>query len=525
MSRFHGFMTASAAALSLLLAAQANAYTLKVGITSNPASLSPAKITGGTWEEDVLRDIYAGLVDVSADGKVIPGVAERWEVSEDGLTWTFHLRESKWSDGSPVTADDFAFSLRYFVTPQNAATGVERLYPIVNAEDIARGKASPDTLGVESKDEGRTLVIHLRERTPYFAKMLVLYPFYPMPHTLVEKLGDRWSQPDNIVTNGAFKPASWTINTELATVKNPNYYDAEHVALDGVNFYPTEDRNAGVTRLRAGGLDILRDFPASRLNELKGLIPDAVHVTPRLGTYYYTMNLRDGQPTADRRVREALSLAIQRELITSKLLSDSVQPAYALVPPGTSDYTNQPLAELKNDPQKRLERAKALLAEAGYGPNKPLTLKLTYNNSPEHKRIAVAIAAMWKQIGVNTSIENAEANVHYSNMRRGQFQIGRAAWLSSYDDAQNFLQLTYTEGNNYGNYQNPRFRELYEAANRAKTPEERRELMQKAEKQLADDIVLIPIYYYAALNLVNPGLKGWQDNAIDVHPSRWISHP
>ena len=525
MSRIHGLLTASATALSLLLGQHAAAYTLKVGITSNPASLSPAKITGGTWEEDVLRDIYAGLVDVSADGKVVPGVAERWEESEDGLTWTFHLRDSKWSDGSPVTADDFLFSLRYFVTPQNAATGVERLYPIVNAEDIAHGKAAPDTLGVESKDDGHTLVIHLRERTPYFAKMLVLYPFYPMPHTLVEKLGDRWSQLDSIVTNGAFKPTEWTINTQLTTVKNPNYYDAAHVSLEGVNFYPMEDRNAGITRLRAGGLDVLRDFPASRLNELKGVMGNTVHVSPRLGTYYYTVNLRSGQPTADPRVREALSLAIQRDLITSKLLDHSVLPAYALVPPGVSDYTNQPLAALKGDPQKRIARAKALLAEAGYSASKPLTLSLSYNNSPEHKRIAVAVAAMWKQIGVNTSLESAEANVHYANLRHGQFQVGRAAWLSSYDDAQNFLQLTYADGNNYGNYQNPHYRELYDAANRAKTPQERRELMQEAERQLTNDIALIPIYYYAALNLVNPALKGWQDNAVDIHPSRWISHP
>lgn len=521
MSRFH--LLTAATALTFAMSSLAQADTLKVGIMNEPASLSPAKITGGVWEEDILRDIFAGLVDIAPNGDVIPGVAERWDVSPDGLTYTFHLRESAWSDGTPVTADDFVFSLRYFVTPANAATGLERVYPIVNAEAIARGKAAPDTLGAFSQNNGRTLVLKLRQPAAYFIKMLVLPPFYPMPSKAVARYGNEWSRPDNIVTNGAFTPKQWVPNAEIVTVKNPHYYDAKHVAMDGVSFYPMEDRNAGITRFRVGVLDVLRDFPATRYLDLKQRMPKAVRITPRLGTSYYTFNLREGQPTADKRVREALSLLIRRDLIADKLLEGAVYPAYTIVPPGTHDYTPQPLAILEGSPDDNIRRAKTLLAEAGYDNRHPLSLKISYNSGIENKRIAIAIASMWKALGIRVTLENAEANVHYANLRRGQFQIGRAAWLSSYDDPQNFLQLTYSEGNNYGDYQDPEYRTLYERSSATSDPVARRALLEQAERRLSDAVVQAPIYFYTARNLVNPSLQGWEDNALDIHPSRWVS--
>lgn len=521
MLRSH--LLTAATALTLVLSPLAGADTLRIGIMSEPASLSPAKITGGYWEEDILRDIFAGLVDLSADGQVIPGVAERWEMAPDGLTYTFHLRESQWSDGRPVTADDFVYALRYFVTPTNAATGIERLYPLVNAEAIARGKASPDTLGAYSRDNGRTLVLKLRQPAAYFLKMMVLPPFYPMPRHVVERYGNDWSRPEHIVTNGAFTPKQWVSNAEIITTKNPHYYDAQHVALDGVSYYPIEDSNSGITRFRAGGLDVLRDFPATRYHDLKRLMPQAVHVNARLGTSYYTFNLREGQPTADRRVREALSLLIRRDLIANKLLEGAVLPAYTLLPPGLHNYTPQPLTDLQGPPEMLEQRARALLADAGYDDQRPLSLKISYNSGVENKRIAIAIASMWKAAGIRVTLENAEANVHYANLRRAQFQIGRAAWLSSYDDPQNFLQLTYSEGNNYGHYQDPEYRALYERSSAENDPTVRRQLLERAEHRLSEAVVQAPIYYYTARNLVSPTLEGWEENALDIHPSRWIS--
>lgn len=504
------------------LPALAQAETLRVGIIGDPASLSPPKITGGVWEEDVLRDLFAGLIDVSSDGQVIPGVAERWEVSEDGKTYTFHLRDSKWSDGEPVTASDFVFALRYAIDPSNAATGAERLYPLVNGQRIAEGEAEPDTLGARAVDD-HTLELTLSEPAAYFLKMLVLPIFYPLPEHAVQQHGDDWSRPDRIVVNGAFKPTQWISGTELTTVKNPEYFDAENVALDGVRYFPMEDREAGITRFRANELDVLRDFPASRHTFLQQTLPDAVHITPNLGSYYYTFNLRDGQPTADQRVREALSLAIRRDVIADQLLEGAVSPSNALVPTSVSDYTPQPQPGLDQPIEQRLERARELLAEAGYGPDEPLELTLSFNAGTEQQRIAVAIAAMWQPLGVRVRMNSAEANVHYANLRQGDFQIGRAAWISSYDDPQNFLQLVYSAGNNYGDYQDPTFRDLFARSNVEQDAAKRRELLEQAERRLSSQFVHAPIYLYTARNLVNPNVEGWQDNALDIHPARWIS--
>ncbi|MGJ8526357.1 Periplasmic murein peptide-binding protein [Halomonadaceae bacterium LMG 33818] len=509
-------ITAALALPSVTLAA-----TLNIGIIGDPASLSPAKITGGVWEEDILQDLFTGLVSVSADGKLIPGVASHWDISDGGKTYTFHLRPSKWSDGTPVTAHDFVYGMRYFVTPKNAATGVERLYPIVNAQKIATGKAKPDTLGVSAPNND-TLVIHLNEPAPYFIKMLVLPPFYPMPAHVVDKYGDQWSNVSHIVVNGAFKPTKWITGTELDTVKNPDFYDAKEVSLDGVDYYPAPG-DGGVTRFRAGELDVLRDFPASRYDFLKQATPNAVKITPSLGTYYYTFNMRKGQPTADIRVREALSLAIRRNVIADHLLDGAVKPAYSLVPPGTSDYTVQPQPGLQDNDQQRLATAKKLLQEAGYGPNQPLNLTVSYNSGAENAEIAVAIGAMWRPLGVNVTMNNTDPNVHYGNLRRGKFQVGRAAWISSYDDAQNFLQLVYSVGNNYGDYQDPTFRHLFAESNVEQNPQKRRDLLQQAEKRFSSQFVLAPIYTYTARNLVSPELKGWDNNALDIHPSRWVS--
>ncbi|WP_025733515.1 peptide ABC transporter substrate-binding protein [Carnimonas nigrificans] len=506
---------------ALALPGLASAATLNVGIIDDPASLSPPKITGGVWEEDVLRDIFAGLVDVSEDGKVIPGVATRWDISDDGKTYTFHLRDSKWSDGEPVTAHDFVFALRYMINPKNAATGVERLYPLENAENIAKGNAAPDTLGVTAPDD-HTLVFKLNEPAAYFLKMLVLPPFYPLPEHAVKQYGDQWSKADNIVVNGAFKPVKWVQGTELDTRKNDNYYDAKDVSLDGVTYYPMPDREAGITRFRSGELDILRDFPAARYKFLQKSLGDSVKITPNLGTEYYVFNLREGHPTADPKVREALSIAINRTVIANQLLEGAVKPAYSLVPPGASDYSIQVQPGLKHDIDERQQRARELLKEAGYGPDKPLKLSIRYNSGDQQQRVAVAIAAMWKPLGVQVTMNNSDSNVHYSTLRRGDFEIGRAAWISSYDDPQNFLQLVYNVGNNYGDYQDSEFRKLFSASNTEMDKAKRRSLLQQAEARLSSQYIEAPIFHYTARNLVKTDISGWQNNALDIHPARWV---
>lgn len=514
------------AVLSLAIAAFAaplQAQTLKVGIIGDPASLSPTRITGGVWEEDVLRDLFAGLVEVSAEGQIEPGVASAWTLSEDGKTYTFDLRDSKWSDGQPLTADDFVYSWRYVLDPANAVSTAHRLYPIANAEAIAKGEKTPDTLGVRSLDGGKKLEVTLTEPSTYFLSTLVLPVFYPLPRQAIEKHGKAWSEVDNIVVNGPFVPTRWITGSELNTKKNPNYYDAAQVQIDGVTFFPIEDRDSGITRFRAGDIDVLRDFPASQYEYLKKELPDATHLAPRLGSYYLSFNLRDGHATDDIRVREALSLAINRDVIAQQLLENAVLPLNSFLPTGLSNYEPQHPKALDQPYQERLKRAAALLREAGYGPDKPLKVGLSYNSGSEHQRIAVAVAAQWKPLGVLAELTNAEANVHYANLRAGDYDVGRAAWLSSYDDPQNFLQLLYTPTNNYGAYKDETFNNLYEQANIERDPAKRRGLLQQAEGRLAQSWPVAPIYEYASRNLVNAKLKGWEDNSLDIHPSRSVS--
>ncbi|MCM2131666.1 peptide ABC transporter substrate-binding protein [Larsenimonas rhizosphaerae] len=518
------FYRATALTLGLGAAPFAFADTLNVGISGDPASLDPAKITGGVWEEDILRDIYEGLVSVSSEGDIIPGVAESWNVSDDGTIWTFTLRgDARWSDGTPVTANDFVAGLRHQLDPKTAANYAQRLYPIKNAQAINGGKMPVDQLGATASKDGRTLTITLNEPTAYFFKSLVLPIGYPIPAHLVKEYGDTWSDIGHIVTNGAFTPTKWVSHSELTTVKNTHFHDADAVSLDGVDYFPMEDKNAGIQRFRAGELDILRDFPASRYQWLKKNLPQATHLFPSLGTYYYVYNLKDGSPVTDVRVRKALSLAINRKVIAEKLLDGAVTPATTLVPPGTAHYNAQSQPGLDAPYEERLDTARALMKEAGYGPDHPLRLTLRYNSGDEHKRIAVAVAAMWKPLGVNAELRNTEANVHYADLMAGNFEVARAAWISSIDDAQNFLQLLLQKSNNYGNYQNTEYQSLMARSDTEQDADARESLMERAEKLALAEYPLTPIYTYSSRNLVTPDLDGWNNNALDIHPSRWMS--
>ncbi|MDN3553920.1 peptide ABC transporter substrate-binding protein [Halomonas almeriensis] len=510
---------------SALMASPVAAQTLDIGISGDPSSLDPSRITGGVWEEDVLRDIFEGLIAVNAQGEMIPGAASDWTVSEDGKRWTFTLRdELRWSDGEPLTAEDFVFALRRQVNPATASNYAHRLYPVVNAQAVNAGDKPLDALGVESRDDGRTLVIHLEEPAAYFLKTLILPFGYPLPEHAVEEHGDAWSKPENIVVNGAFKPVSRVANTRLETARNPAYHAADSVSLEGVNFFPVEDKNAGISRFRAGELDILRDFPAARYQWLEDNLPEATRITPSLGSYYYAFNLAENSPVADRRIREALSLAIRREVIANQLLDGAVTPAHSLVPTGVNHYTPAVQPGLDEDMETRMARARELMQEAGHGPDNPLELTLRYNSSEEHQRIAVAVAAMWEPLGVEVEMRASEANVHYSELMEADFQVARAAWISSYDDAQNFLQLLSSEGtNNYGNYANPEFDRLLGEADRESDDDARRDMMERAEAMALADYPLAPIYLYSARNLVDPALNGWENNALDMHPSRYVS--
>ncbi|WP_353979919.1 peptide ABC transporter substrate-binding protein [Salinicola endophyticus] len=521
-----GFYAVSALALAIgSLAAPAQAETLNIGVIGELASFDTSQVSGGTWESDILMDVFEGLVKQSADGEVLPGMATRWEVSDDGRTYTFHLRDNaKWSDGEPVTAEDFVFGWQHLLAPKNASKYAYMLYPIANAEAINTGKQPAESLGAKSLDDGKTLEVTLNQATPYFLQLLTHYTAYPVPKHLVDKYGRDWVKMDHIATNGAFHPVQWVSQSRISVEKSSTYYAADEVALDGVNYYTTEDRNAGISRFRAGELDVLREYPSSRYQWLKENLPKATHMGPYLGNYYYVFNMRDGRPTADPKVREALNLAIRREVLAKQIMAGTFLPAFAFVPPGVSHYQHQPVPFKEMSIDERMAKAKALLEEAGYGPDHPLTLRLRYNTSDEHKKIAIAVAAMWKPLGVDVQMQQAEATVHYQSIAQGDFDVARAAWVADYNDAENFLTLLHTGvGNNYGAYSNPTYDKLMDQAAQTLDLDARETLLEKAEQTAMDDNAVAPLLFYVTRNLVNPELQGWQDNAMDNHPSRWVS--
>lgn len=517
------------AALSVLLAgapfATASAETaIRIANSGEPDSVDPHHVSG-TWENRVVGAMFVGLTTEAPDASFIPGAAESWSVSDDGTVYTFTLRDHSWSDGTPVTAGDFEFALRRILDPETAAQYASLLYPIENAEALNSGEMSGmEQLGVRALDD-KTLEITLKAPTPYFLELLTHYTTFPVPKHVVEAKGKEWIKAENIAVNGPYKLAEWVPNTEIRLEKNPGYYDADSVAIDTVYFYPAEDRAAALKRFRAGEIDLMTDFASDQIDWLRENLPDETRISPYLGIYYYPINTQQ-PPFDDVRVRQALSMAIDRRTIMDKVMRTGEVPAYSFVPPGTGNYGNPAFVDWMDEPHdERVETAKSLLAEAGFGPDNPLEFTLRYNTSENHKKIAIAAAAMWKQIGVKADLFNSEVKVHYNDLQEGDFQVARAGWIADYNDAQNFLYLlqTSTGRQNYGRYSNADYDRLMDEAALESDLDKRSKLMREAEAIAMAEQAVIPIYYYVSKNMVASHVKGWVANTKDIHRIRYLS--
>ena len=497
--------------------------TLRVASMGEPASLDPHKVSG-TWENYVVGDMFIGLTTENPKAAAVPGVAESWVISEDGKTYTFKLRPSRWSDGTPLTAADFVYSMQRILLPETAAEYASLLYIIQGAEDVNTGKAAADALAVKALDE-LTLEVKLTGPAPYFLELLTHYTAYPVPKHVIEKVGKDWTKPENMVVNGPYKLLEWLPNTHVKLVKNDQYWDAASLSLDELVFFTQEDRAAVQKRFRAGEIDVAMDFASDQIDWLRANLPEETRIAPYMGVYYYPINTSK-EPFTDIRIRKALNMAIDREAIVNKVLKTGELAAYSFVPPGVAYYDNPAEVDWKDLPQaEKVAQAKALLKEAGYGPDKPLEFTLRYNTSENHKRIAVAIASMWKQVDVKVELFNSEVKVHYADLKQGDFQVARAGWIADYNDAQNFLYLleTRTGANNYGRYSNPEFDKLMLEAEVTADLVKRGELMRKAESMVMTDLPVIPIYHYVSKNLVAKNVFGFVDNSKDIHRWRYVS--
>lgn len=497
--------------------------TLRVASMGEPASLDPHKVSG-TWENYIVGDMFIGLTTEDPKAQAIPGVAKSWTVSSDGKTYTFKLRKSMWSDGTPLTANDFVYSLRRILLPETAAEYASLLYIIQGAEALNTGKAKPETLAVKAIDD-YTLEIQLTGPAPYFLELLTHYTAYPVPKHVIDKVGKAWTKPENMVVNGPFKLVEWIPNTHVKLTQNDKYYDIASVSIDDLVFYTQEDRAAVQKRFRAGEIDVAMDFASDQIEWLRKNMPDETRIAPYMGVYYYPINSAK-PPFTDKRIRQALSMSINRKAIVEKVLKTGELAAYSFVPPGVSHYEQPSEVTWKDVPYgERIKKAKALLKEAGFGPDNPLKFTLRYNTSENHKRIAVAVVSMWKSIGVEAELFNSEVKVHYADLKQGDFQVARAGWIGDYNDAQNFLYLleTRTGANNYGRYSNPEYDRLMLEAEVTSDLKKRAMLMQEAERLAMDDQPVMPIYHYVSKNLVAKKVQGFVDNPKDIHRWRYIT--
>ncbi|WP_107879580.1 ABC transporter substrate-binding protein [Neisseria animaloris] len=505
-------------------AAKSAGNTVTRNNVTEPQSLDPHQITG-VPEINVVRDLFEGLVETDEKGAIVPAAAESWE-SADNRTWTFKLRsDANWSNGEPVTAEDFVYSWRRLVDPKTASQYASYLQAaqIANIDDILKGSKAPDTLGVKALD-AHTLQITLTAAVPYFPQMLYHASTKPVHRATVEKYGVKWTQPENFVGNGAYVMKKWVVNERIELAKNPQYRDADNVKIDKVVFLPIGSQTDDVARYEAGEVDISDALPPEMYGKLKEKYPNELKLSPYLCTYYFEIN-NQKVPFTDERVRKALSLALDRDTIAAKVLGRGEEAAYNLTRVGTAGFTPYTPEWTKLNYAARVEEAKKLLAEAGYSESKPLKFTFLYNTSEQHKKIAVAAASMWQQsLGfVKVNLENQEWKTYLDNRRSGNYQLARASWCGDYNEPSTFLNtLQSANSSNRAFYKNSRYDAILAKTLQAGvSDEERSKLYRQAEEQIDKDTAIIPVYGYVNSRLVKPRIGGYStEDVLNELPSK-----
>lgn len=502
----------------MLLAASTAAQVLQIGNGGEPLTLDPHRYNL-SLEEKILANLFEGLTAHDAEGRVVPGAAESWEVSDDGLLWTFRLRRNgRWSDGEAVTAEDFAFAFRRLLAPETAASLAYFLYAIDGAEAVNAGRIPPAQLGVRAVDS-RTLEIRLAQPFPFLAERLVYPTGFPVPRHVLAKHGADWVKPGNMVGNGAYVLEEWLPQGYVRLRKNLRFRAADEVRLEGASFHPTADRNAAYNRYLSGELQIIGDFPPGQLARLRRERPRHVHVAPLLSIMYLVFNV-SAPPFDDVRVRRALALAVDRDILVDRVLRSGEQASASFVPPLVAGYDSA-VAAMPPDPSA----ARALLAEAGYRRAQPLQVTLRYIAGADNKKVQVAIAAMWRAVGVETVLHHAELNAHFAALRQGEFQVAQAGWFGE-NNPEHYLELLMsTTGDvNYGRFADAEVDALMAAAKGAAALPARLGLMRRAEVAALARHPVVPLYSATVRSLVDPAIRGWRPNPRNVHPLRYVGY-
>ncbi len=499
---------------------------LLFGNDAEPEDLDPHVVSGFT-EQKILGALFEGLVTLAPDGVTIePGVAESWESANGGLEYTFHLRDdAHWSNGDPVTAHDFAYAWKRILTPAFGSQYANMLHCLRNAKAFNTGEIDRfDQVGVQIVDD-RTLVATLEYPAPYFLSMQIHHSWFPVhqatieAHGRMDERGTRWTRAENFVGNGPFKLTDWEPSSILRVAKNPHYWDAAHVKLNGIEFYPLDNRQLEERMFRSGDLHMTSDVPLNKLPAYRRDAPDRLKVHPIYAAYFYRFNVTK-PPLDDVRVRRALSLAVDREALIKHVLHIEHVPADSFCPPDPNGY--QPHTQQPYD----VAEAQRLLAEAGYtsGANVP-TIELLYNTSENHKLIAETIQQMWNNaLGVHVELVSQDWKVYMSSVRNLDYNIARSSWYADFLDPISFLECFESDsGNNRTGWENAAFDTLIRRARTEPDDAQRYALYGQAEALLIDDQPILPLFHYVRSILLHPDVKGWQPNLLAHVPYKHLS--
>jgi oligopeptide transport system substrate-binding protein len=440
--------------------------------------------------------------------------------------WTFKLKQTTWSDGAPLTANDFVYSFRRLLDPQTVGAVYASIqYGIKNAREVNGGRMPVDALGVRAIDD-YTLEVTLENPAPYLPGLLKHYTAFPIPKHVVDKVGDSWTAPENIVVNGAYKLVEWRTGDYIRSQKNPSFSEADSVCFNEVIYYTASDHDAMVRRAQAGDIDMNNSFPSGQLEDTERKLPGWPRIAPMMATTYVVANTKR-PPFTDSRVRQALALAMDREFIVESILKGGQLPAYGFVPPGMNGYPQGGEFKWKGmTREQRLAEARNMLQQAGYGPNNPLAFEYLHRATGDNPRIAPVLQQNWADIAewVRPQIRQVETQALYNQLQQKDYELSDTGWVADYNDAYNFLYLldSRTGPMNYGDYVNTAYDALLDRANAELDPNVRASLLREAEQMMLDDTAVMPLLIRVTQDIVNPDITGYEDNAEDIHRTRFM---
>jgi len=501
--------------------AAAERPTLRRGNGPEPETLDPQRArTDAAF--NILRDLFEGLTTIGPNGEPRPGAAESWQVSEDGLEYTFRLRDGlRWSSGDVLVAADYVAGMRRLVDPATASPYAQVFDPVLNAAAIVRGQMAPESLGVSAPDE-RTVVIRLQHPAPYLLGLLAQPGAFPVHGPSLAAHGNEHARPGRLVSNGAFVLADWVVGSHVVADRNPAYWNDAATGVARVHYVHQADVGTEFRQYRAGELDLTYAVPSAQFGWIRENLPGELHLSPQLSIYYYGFNLTRPPFKDDPGLRRALSLVIDRERLTNAVTGLGEAPAYGWVPPGVADYTPQQFDYAAKPYEERVAEARELYRRAGYSDKRPLKVEIRYNTGDVHSRLAIAVAAMWKDaLGVETTLYAEEFRALLETIQRKETQVFRSSWVGDYNDAFTFAQLHQSSfGINLTGYSNPAYDALLDEAMRTADPVRRRALLEEAERIVLADHPVLPLYFYVNKHLVKPHVAGWSDNVMNVHYSK-----